>query len=160
MKDATLEHLQLMFNAAFMNFDWPGADMYWHGYFTEEQRVSFKNITDNTLCALIAEADPAKRIKGAVAYDPTLENGESREWAIPIAASVAAQESLLPVTDAMRARFPCLRSIPVIKDFRSAPWTANRIAAWDWAFETLLPGASKTVAFNLYHYQPQIVIDA
>eukprot|EP01045_Picozoa_sp_COSAG04_P000161 COSAG04_NODE_3_length_53939_cov_50.145431_51_plen_57_part_00 len=27
------------------------------------------------------------------------------------------------------------------------------------AFEHLLPGASKTVAFNLYHYQPQIHSD-
>ena len=36
---------------------------------------------------------------------------------------------------------------------------ANASTAWEWAFEQLLPGASTTVAFNLYHYQPQIHVD-
>lgn len=159
INDASLKQPQLMLNAGYMNFDWPGSDMYWNGYFTKEKRVNFKNVTDMTLCGLVNEADPTKRIKGAVAYDPTLANGNAREWAIPIAVTVAAQESLLPVTDAMRSKFPCLGSLKIVKDLRKMSWAADRSKAWDWAFETLLAGSSKTVAYNLYHYQPQIVQD-
>jgi hypothetical protein len=37
-------------------------------------------------------------------------------------------------------------------------WDA-RGQAWAWAFEALLPHSSKTVAFNLYHYEPAIHTD-
>jgi hypothetical protein len=72
---------------------------------------------------------------------------------------VASQQSLLPVTDAMIARFPCLAALEVKTDLRTAPWASDRAAAWAWAFEKLLPQASTTVAFNLYHYEPQIRTD-
>ena len=29
----------LMLNAGYMNFDWPGSDMYWNGWLTEQKRV-------------------------------------------------------------------------------------------------------------------------
>ena len=155
----SLPHPALMFNAGYMNFDWPGSDMYWRGYFTAEKRVRFTNVTTSTLCGLVTEADPASRIHGVVLYDPTLAGGAAREWVIPIAVTIAAQSSLLPVTDAMRDRFSCLAELPVISDLRCAAWAANSTQAWDWAFEKLLPGASKRIAYNMYHYMPQIVTD-
>lgn len=103
--------------------------------------------------------DPHRVIRGVVAYDPTLVNGTAQEWAAPIAATVSAQQRLLPVTDAMRARFPCLAALPIVQDVRTAPWAANASAAWEWAFATLLPHSSRRVAFNLYHFAPWIASD-
>ena len=105
-----------------------------------------------SLCGLLAGGDPDGVVLGAVAYDPTLAGGNAREWALPIAATVASQQRLVPVTDAMRARFACLAALPVVTDLRTAPWATNATAAWEWAFATLLPLASTTVAFNLYHF--------
>ena len=144
---------QLMLNGAYINFDWPGADAYWRAYLTSESRVEFTNITAS-LCGLLAEGDPAHLIKGTVAYDPTLAAGNASEWALPIAVTVAAQQHLLPVTDALLARFPCVAVLPIVTDLRTAPWASNESAAWEWAFANLLPQASQTVAFNLYHYMP------
>ena len=149
----------IMYNGAFMNFDWPSSDLYWRDLLTAAGRVTFTNVSDVSLCGLLAEGDPDKVIRGAVAYDPTLVGGSAREWALPIAATVASQNSLLPVTDAMRERFACLAALPVVSDLRSAPWAANASQAWAWAFETLLPRASTSVAFNLYHFAPYIVTD-
>ena len=99
---------QLMFNASTWNFDWPDSDTYWRGVLSDAGRVSFHDIPDTTLCGLLAGGDPNKVIQGAVAYDPTLVGGTAQEWSAPIAATLAGQQNLLPVTDAMRARFPCL----------------------------------------------------
>ena len=149
---------RLMLDGAYMNFDWPGADEFWRSYLESNDRVVFANVT-STFCGLLAEGDPGHIIQGAVAYDPTLDSGSSREWALPIAATVAAQQHLLPFTDAMLSRFPCLAALPIVVDLRIASWAGNQSASWDWAFENLLPNASKTVAFNLYHYMPQIMSD-
>ena len=53
VNDVSLNQPQLMFNAAYLNFDWPGSDMYWNQYFTEKGRVTFKNFTNNTICGLV-----------------------------------------------------------------------------------------------------------
>ena len=49
-----------------------------------------------------------------------------------------------------------LAALPQVKDLRNADWADNATAAWDWAFEQLLPRASRTVAYNLYHFAPEI----
>lgn len=146
----------VLFNAGYINYDWPGSDLYWHGYLSTQGRVRFTNVSDNTLCGLITGADLDKVVRGTVLYDPTAAAGEAREWAIPIAATLAAQESLLPATSAMISKFPCLAALPQVKDLRNATWADNATAAWDWAFEQLLPKASRTVAYNLYHFAPEI----
>ena len=150
---------QLMYDAAPWNFDWPGSDAYWRDFLTSAGRASFTNISDVSLCGLLAGGDAHGVIAGAVAYDPTLAGGVAQEWATPIAATVATQQHLLPVTDAMRARFPCLAALTIVQDLRSAPWAANVTAAWDWAFQTLLPHSSRRVAFNLYHFGDWIHTD-
>ena len=149
-------HPAVLFNAGYINYDWPGSDLYWHGYFSEQGRVRFTNVSESTLCGLVTGADPDKVVRGTVLYDPTAAGGEAHEWAIPIAATVAAQESLLPATSAMLSKFPCLASLPQVKDLRNATWAGNATAAWDWAFEQLLPRASRTIAYNLYHFEPNI----
>jgi hypothetical protein len=140
------------------SFDWPGADSFWRAYLTGESRVSFTNITA-TLCGLLAEGDPSHVVRGAVAYDPALVGGNASEWALPIAVTVAAQQRLLPVTDSLLARFPCAATLPILTDLRRASWASNETAAWEWAFDELLPNASRSVAFNLYHYMPWIITD-
>ena len=149
----------LMFDAGPANFDWPGADAYWRGYLSGEGRAVFTNISDVSLCGLLAGGDPHGVVRGAVAYDPTAAGGSAKEFALPIAATVAAQQMLLPVTDAMRARFACVAALPIVTDLRAAAWAANASAAWAWAFATLLPQASTTVAFSLYHFDPWIASD-
>jgi hypothetical protein len=139
--------------------DWPGSDLHWREYFSTTGRVQYHNVTDATLCGLVTGGDPNKQISGAVVYSPLLAGGDAETWALPIAVTLAAQQSLLPMTAAMRLRHPCLAALPVIKDLGVEPWAANETAAWEWAFETLLPGASTTVAYNLYHYEPQIHTD-
>ena len=150
---------QLMFDAAPWNFDWPESDQYWRSVLTSANRVSFTNISDASLCGLLAAGDPRGVVRGAVAYDPTLAGGAAQEWAAPIAVTLASQQFLLPVTDAMRARFPCVAALPIVADLRAAPWAANASSAWAWAFGALLPHASRTVAFNLYHFGPWIYND-
>jgi len=149
----------LMFDAGYTNFDWPGADGFWRGYLSSEGRLAFSNISDLSLCGLVAGGDPRGVIRGAVVYDPTLAGGDAREWALPIAATVASQQWLLPVSGAMRAQHACLAALPVVADLRQAPWASDSGAAWAWAFENLLPGASTTVAFNLYHFGSWIYSD-
>jgi hypothetical protein len=149
---------QLMFDAAPWNFDWPESDQYWRSVLTGANRVSFTNISGG-LCGLLAGGDTRRVVRGAVAYDPTLAGGAAQEWAAPIAVTLASQQFLLPVTDAMRARFPCVAALPIVADLRAAPWAANASSAWAWAFTTLLPHASRTVAFNLYHFGPWIYND-
>lgn len=149
-------HPAILFNAGYINYDWPGSDLYWHGYLSEQGRVRFTNVSKSTLCGLVTGADLDKVVRGTVLYDPTAARGEAHEWAIPIAATLAAQESLLPTTSAMLSKFPCLAALPQVKDLRNATWAGNATAAWEWAFEELLPRASRTVAYNLYHFEPNI----
>ena len=86
-------HHAVLFNAGFINYDWPGSDMYWHGYFSEQGRVRFTNVSESTLCGLVTGADPEKVVRGTVLYDPTAAAGEAREWAIPIAATLRARRA-------------------------------------------------------------------
>eukprot|EP01052_Picozoa_sp_SAG31_P047522 SAG31_NODE_9548_length_1260_cov_1.166236_1_plen_296_part_00 len=146
----------VMFNAGYMNFDWPGSDRYWNGWLTSQGRVKFTNVSSSTLCGLVATADPHKRIKGTVLYEAV---GEQKEWSIAIATTLASQQQLLPVTSAVLAKHKCLHDLPVGRDLTKLPELKERESAWDWAFEKLLPGASKTVSFSLYHYEPAIHSD-
>lgn len=59
----------------------------------------------------------------------------------------------------MIEKHTCLASMNIVTDIRNASWASDSDSAWAWAFETLLPKASKTVAYNLYHYSPQIHSD-
>eukprot|EP00928_Gymnodinium_smaydae_P081607 TRINITY_DN65093_c0_g1_i1.p1 TRINITY_DN65093_c0_g1~~TRINITY_DN65093_c0_g1_i1.p1 ORF type:complete len:650 (+),score=107.54 TRINITY_DN65093_c0_g1_i1:243-1952(+) len=147
----------VMFNGGYLNFDWPGSDMYWKNWLTAQKRASFQNVSSATLCGLINGADPERRIQGVVLYDA---NGEQEEWTLPIATTIAGQQQLLPVTLDILRKHKCLTSLSVGVDLTRQPEMQNREAAWEWAFEHLLPGSSKKVAFNLYHYAPQIHTDA
>ena len=156
---ASLAQPRLLFNGAYINFDWPDSDVFWRDTLAAAGRAVFGNISDVSLCGLLAEGDPDGVVRGAVAYDPTAAGGQAREWALPIAATVASQQRLVPVTDAIRARFPCVAALPIVADLRAAPWSANASAAWEWAFAALLPNSSRSTAFNLYHFSPWIDSD-
>ena len=147
----------VMLKAGYMNFDWPGSDEYWNGWLTEQKRATFTNVSSSTLCGLVTGADPHKRIKGTVLYETAGEKQE--EWSVPIAKTVATQQALLPVTAAIRAKHPCLNSLPVVTDLTKNAAMATADTAWEWAFKVLLPQSSKTIAFNLYHYNPAIHTD-
>ena len=145
----------VMFKAGYMNYDWPDSDEYWNGWLTGQGRVKFTNVSSSTLCGLVTGADPHKRIEGVVLYDA----GQREEWALPIATTVAGQQLLLPVTTAILAKHKCLASLKVGMDLTKVPEMSSDETAWAWAFKHLLPGASTTVAYNLYHYEPSIHTD-
>jgi hypothetical protein len=147
----------IMYNAGFLDFDWPGADMYWRTQLeTVTQRVAFTNLT-STLCGLIDGIKPvaADRIKGVVQYENALPVGNG--YTFPMALTIASQEGLLPVTSAMLTAHPCLAIFPLKRDLRISKMAqmANRTSAWRWAIDTLLPKASKSTVFNIYHWGPK-----
>ena len=141
---------KIMFNAGQLNFDWPGADNYWRQWLTEQQRLNFRNISSNTLCGLISEADPTSAINeknninaradnvilGTVLYDPL--NGKEN-WTLPIATTIASQQHLLPVTAELLAKHDCLAQLPVKFNLTNVEEMAQEATAWPWAFEHLLP---------------------
>ena len=109
-----LPHPRVMFNAGYMNFDWPASDSYWNSWLTEQGRLRFINVSTSTLCGLVSSADPEERIKGTVIYEATTP--EQEEWTLPIATTLASQQQLLPVTRAILDRHSCLSSLPVVSD--------------------------------------------
>lgn len=158
VNEAGQELPAVMFNAGYMNFDWPGSDMYWRSWLTEQRRVSFENVTSSTLCGLVTNADRRQRIKGVVLYENDGVPSQA-EWTLPIATTFASQHQLLPVTAGILAKHECLQRLHVGADLTTEPAMRDREHAWAWAFEKLLPGASKTVSFSLYHYEPSISTD-
>ena len=95
-----------------------------------------------TLCALVRRF--AARVGGVVAYD---DDGFSLAFAL----TLAGQQRLLPATAAVLAKHGCLRDLAVGRDLRGQ-FPDGRLDAWRWALAELLPGSSKTVAFNRFRF--------
>ena len=143
----------LMFKAGFLDFDWPDADGWWRGELEAAGRVSYTNLT-STLCGLVEGAASPGLVTGAVLYENANSSGTG--YTLAPALTLASQQSLLPVTEALLAKHSCLSKFKVAEDLRIAsnPHMASRDTAWRWAIDTLLPKASKTTVFNLYHFDP------
>ena len=154
-------HPQVMFNAGYANFDWPLSDPWWHDQLETADRVSFQNISSSTLCDLFVEADPSLKVNGLVIYESALPHGNG--FTMPMALNLAAQYSLIPVTDKMLTKYSsCLSNYSIKYDLRIASMPiimANRTSAWRWAIHTLLPKSSRTSVFNMYHYDPHYSSD-
>ena len=142
---------RLMFKAGFADFDWPLADPYWRTQLEKSGRVRYTDLP-STLCGLVERFSASDEIKGAVLYDSALPDGTG--YTLAMALSLGAQEGLLPMTAAVRSSHSCLAGIPLVRDLRvsASPQLASRASAWRWAIDTLLPKASRTRIFNLYHY--------
>ena len=112
---------------------------YWRDTLAAAGRIKPVNVTA-TLCGLVGSAAVGNAsIKGAVLYESALPTGIG--YTLPMALTLAAQESLLPVTEAVLARHPCLGKFTVVHDLRigKMPSMASRASAWRWAIDTLLP---------------------
>eukprot|EP01050_Picozoa_sp_SAG11_P003985 SAG11_NODE_242_length_11757_cov_9.613999_1_plen_1005_part_00 len=147
----------LMFKAGFLDFDWPDADTWWRGQLAASDRVTFTNLT-STLCGLV-EGVAAPVVAGATLYENADPSGTG--YTLAMALTLASQQSLLPVTQAVLARHSCLSKFKIVEDLRVAenPAMATRDKAWRWAITTLLPWASADVVFNLYHFDPSALTD-
>jgi hypothetical protein len=148
----------VFFNAGFLDFDWPEADPYWRSTLESEGLASFTNLAA-TFCGLIEGADPQNVIKGLVQYENALPFGTG--YTLPMALTLVSQESLLPVTAAMLAKYSCLAKYSIKRDLRISkmPQMVNRSTAWRWAIDTLLPKASTKTIFNIYHYDKKYISD-
>ena len=144
----------LMFKAGFLDFDWPDADSWWRRELEVAGRVTYTNLT-STLCGLVESftADEVT-VAGAVLYDNAQSSGSG--YTLPMALTLSGQESLLPVTEALLANHSCLAKLKVVHDLRIGKngAMASRDAAWKWAIVNLLPKASTSTVFNLYHFDP------
>jgi len=141
----------LFYDAGFLDFDWPKADEYWRR--TLEARpgadaVAFKNLS-SSLCALI-DGVPAASFGGAVLYSNAAV--ASKAYTLPVALTIAAQQSLLPLTkDVIARNAECLKSVKVVVDLTTMPQMQSRASAWEYAVKTLLPKSSNATVMNLYH---------
>jgi hypothetical protein len=109
--------------------------------------------TSDGLCALVnATAAAGVTVAGTVLYDSAASDGDG--YMLALALTLSGQLDLLPVTPELRARHACLGALPVVQNFSvgAQPEFATRQSAWAWAVRELLPGANKSVVFNLYHY--------
>ena len=125
----------------------------WRGQLERRGTASYTNITDATLCGLFEALQPAPPVvNGAVLYTSAAPVGDG--YTMPMALTLALQRRLLPVTAEVVSAHPCLGKLPVAVDMRigKMPQMASREAAWRWAVDELLPNASTTVVFNIYHY--------
>ena len=124
---------------------------YWRDTLAAAGRIKPVNVTA-TLCGLVGSAGVASGVKGAVLYESALPFGTG--YTLPMALTLAAQASMLPVTKAMLAKHTCLGKLAVVHDLRigKMPAMASRASAWRWAIDTLLPKSSRTTVFNLYHW--------
>jgi hypothetical protein len=143
----------LMFKAGFLDFDWPDADNWWRGELETAGRVTYTNLT-STLCGLVEGAASPGLVAGAVMYENANSSGTG--YTLAMALTLASQQSLLPVTEALLGKHACLSKFKVTEDLRLAnnPHMGSRDTAWRWAIDTLLPEASQTTVFNLYHFDP------
>jgi hypothetical protein len=152
----------LMFKAGYLDFDWPNADQWWRTQLEDSGRVTYTNLT-STLCGLVDEfigvGGSTAAVAGAVLYENADTSGTG--YTLPMALTLASQEALLPVTQAMLGNHSCLAKLKVVHDLRigQMPEMASRDSAWRWAIKTLLPKASTSTVFNLYHYDPAAARD-
>jgi hypothetical protein len=127
VNEATLPAPVVMFNAGYMNFDWPESDAYWNRWLSGQGRATFTNITSSTLCGLVTGADRHQRVRGAVLYEA---DGVQQEWSIPIATTLASQQQLLPVTAAILAKHQCLAQLKLKMDLTQVSAMADKDTAW------------------------------
>ena len=137
------------------DFDWQGANPWWRAQLEKRGTATFHNVTDTTICGLISGLEQELKppvVKGAVLYTSAEPLGDG--YTMPMALSLSSQQRLLPVTPEVVSAHPCLAKFPVQVDMQigKMPQMASREAAWRWAVDELLPNASTSVVFNIYHY--------
>ena len=143
----------LSVDAGFLDFDWHGANSWWRGELEKHGTASFTNISDVAICGLVAGLDIAPPVtSGVVLYTSAAPLGDG--YTMPMVLTLASQQRLLPVTPEILLAHPCLAHLPVGKDMRigKMPQMESRAMAWRWAIDELLPNASSTTVFNIYHY--------
>jgi hypothetical protein len=142
---------KVMFKAGFLDFDWPKADPWWRQELESAGRATFSDVSP-TLCGLVQAAEPLGVFDGLVLYESAMPTGAG--YTMPLALTLAGQEALLPALEETRMKHACLARLPVRRDLRLAgnPQLETREKAWRWAAQHLLPNASSSSVYNLYHF--------
>jgi hypothetical protein len=142
---------RLLFNLGAENVDFPDSDTTWKKYFETQRGVKFSTIEPD-LCALVQHFASSGTFGGAVRYP-------SDGYSIFLAMTVSGLRDLLPVSNALAARYPvCLGAavLPTVQDL-GAQHFADEFAAWRWGIDTLLPNCSRTVLFNADYYNNAVI---
>ena len=76
--------------------------------------MEFTNITTLTLCGLVEGVASTNAFVGTINYANA--DVADKAYTLPMALTISAQRSLLPVTAAVLTANPCLRALPWIVD--------------------------------------------
>lgn len=117
---ANRDGAHVFYKAKFWN--WPGADRFWIGYFTDRKGFSFEEVA--SLPELVAKYPGV--VKGLVVWDPKFEQ---TKWAatimaglydcLPVAPECVGRYGDLPVRENLQGKFK--------KDFEAARWSVDNL---------------------------------
>lgn len=79
-----------------------------------DDAVEFTNITTLTVCGLVEGVASTNAFVGTINYANA--DVADKAYTLPMALTISAQRSLLPVTAAVLTANPCLRTLPWIVD--------------------------------------------
>ena len=126
--------------------DFPGSDRAWINHLERNRDVKFDRTVKPTLCALVQKFQVIKKWK-------TCWYSSNDTFSSHIAATAAGIDGrLLPVSELVASRHPCLLALPVGRDLRTEMPLGNKLDAYRWAVEHLLPNTSMRVLFNADNY--------
>ena len=128
------------------DMDFPQSDRHWIEHLTNNRNVTFTTIAP-TLCALVTH------FQQQMQWSTVLYRNDT--YSSHIAATISGiHGNYLPVSHAVLSRHTCLQTLPIGIDLIqiATQHFHNKIKAYEWAIQHLLPKTSKTVLFNADHY--------
>ena len=143
---ANRDEIELMYDVRYLNFDWPEADVWWKEQLEKDGRLSFEVLNQARNVCDLMDSVLSTKIDGLVVYET------ANDHQISIALNVASQRNLLPVTEALKNKYECLKTMPVRMNISNIPEVVNSSkSAWNWTIANLLPNCNKSILFNIYH---------
>eukprot|EP00040_Diaphanoeca_grandis_P006152 m.36176 g.36176 ORF g.36176 m.36176 type:complete len:612 (-) comp17272_c0_seq1:148-1983(-) len=137
----------LFFDTGSLDMDFPASDRLWVEYLTTHRNIHFNTSVAPNLCALVAHFQST--------FDWGVVTYREDNYSSHLAATVAGiHGNLLPVSDAVMSRHTCLRHLEVREDLVAVARSTftDKLAAYRWAIDTLLPLCDHEVLFNADNY--------
>ena len=135
---------RLFFDTGADDMDFPQSDRLWAAYLAEHRGVAFDRSVPASVCDLVSYFNASFDF-GTVLY-------RADNYSEHIAATVSAiHGNLLPVSDDVIDRYPCLNNLPVRYDLVERAFT-GKLAAYRWAIDALLPQCDHAVVHAADNY--------
>jgi hypothetical protein len=137
----------LFFDTGKADMDFPQSDRLWAEYLVTNRGVVFNTTIKPTICHLIQHFQQKMNWKVVLYRNDT--------YSSHLAATFAGIDGhSLPASYSVMSRHTCLQKLPIVKDLIAIAKIhfTNKIAAYKWAIQHLLPYTSKDVLFNADNY--------